>query len=117
MILLSFFFNLILLFYLFASNLLNLFVCQVVIGFMTLIGSFLNMCTVRLIGKRKLLITCTFISVTCQCIIGLHAMGTIKLISISSVLPFILLCIVSFVSGYGITPIPWIMLGEIFPMK
>lgn len=89
----------------------------VVIGFMTLIGSFFNMCTVRLIGKRKLLITCTLISVTCQCIIGLHAMGAIKLISISSVLPFILLCTISFVSGYGITPIPWIMLGEIFPMK
>lgn len=75
------------------------------------------MFTVKYIGKRRLLITSILISTGCQFVLGLFAMGYLKSVVKSAWLPFILFCTVSFIAGYGITPIPWILLGEIFPMK
>lgn len=96
----------------------NFIIClQVYSGAGTLLGAFLNMFTVKYIGKRQLLIFSILISTACQFTLGVFGLGHLKSITNNAWLPFGLFCCISFISGYGITPIPWILLGEIFPMK
>ncbi|XP_065212664.1 facilitated trehalose transporter Tret1-like isoform X2 [Planococcus citri] len=90
----------------------------VYIGINTISGAFLNMLIVRMFGKRRLLISSMIISTILQFLIGIYAQyGKQYPCFQNAWIPFVLFCAVSFIAGFGITAIPWILLGELFPMR
>ncbi|XP_050534687.1 facilitated trehalose transporter Tret1-like [Daktulosphaira vitifoliae] len=84
---------------------------------LTLIGTLLNVFTVAKFGKRSI----TLMSMT-LCALSMLGIGfymiTVKYFSFeNSWIPMILLNTLFFFSGYGVFPMPWMLVSEIYPTK
>ncbi|XP_075210274.1 uncharacterized protein LOC142317603 [Lycorma delicatula] len=77
------------------------------------IGSLIGMIFMKLLGKRKV----NFISLL-TCIICCYMLAvSIKLGDVIPWIPFGLFCTLFFAAGFGVLPLPWILLSEVFPLE
>ncbi|XP_075215600.1 facilitated trehalose transporter Tret1-like [Lycorma delicatula] len=85
----------------------------VVSGGLQIIGSLTGMIFMKLLGKRKV----NFISLL-TCVICCYMLAvSIKLGDVIPWIPFGLFCLLFFAAGFGVIPLPWVLLSEVFPLE
>nr|XP_018916839.1 PREDICTED: facilitated trehalose transporter Tret1-like [Bemisia tabaci] len=92
----------------------------VMIGLMNFVGSAMPLFIFRFTGKRQLILCNQFI-----CVVGVFALGlycsflndTLDTNSDWRWLPIVLFAIVFFSASTGIMNIPWMLMGEVFPIQ
>ncbi|XP_075215646.1 trehalose transporter 1-like protein [Lycorma delicatula] len=77
-----------------------------------IIGYFIGMICLRLFGKRVVNFLSLFICVVCC-----YAIGISLMMGISLMVPFSFFNILFFAAGFGIIPLPWTLISEVFPLK
>ncbi|XP_060829670.1 facilitated trehalose transporter Tret1-like [Bombus pascuorum] len=99
---------------------LDKYTAAVFLGLAELVGTFLSVCAIHFTGKRLL----TFLSVggtgTCFCLVAVYGYLTqTDMISTESIswIPMTLLIGAAFLSHAGIRLLPWVLAGEVFPVK
>lgn len=85
--------------------------------FLAIIGGVLTVFTVGVLGKRFLTLSTLLTCSVCYILIGLIGVFWTDSEPITSWMLLILFLITTFASSFGIVPIMWILLTEIFPMK
>jgi len=86
-------------------------------SFLSIIGGILTVVFVNSLGKRFLTLFTLSICSICYILIGLIGIYWTSSKPITSWLVLILYLTTTFMSSFGIMPIGWILLTEIFPMK
>ncbi|VVC30791.1 Hypothetical protein CINCED_3A017390 [Cinara cedri] len=85
--------------------------------FLAILGGTTTVLSVNKLGKRFLTLFTLSICSTCYVLIGLIGIYWTDSKPITSWIVLILFLITTFMSSYGIMPIGWVLLTEIFPMK
>lgn len=85
----------------------------VLTGLLSITGSFVSTFTVNKFGKRGMSLWSTAINtvftlVLSVCAMNLHWPGWI---------PLTIFCICFWVSGYGMLPLPWMLISEVYPLQ
>lgn len=91
----------------------------VVIGCGQVVGTFVSISLIDRIGRKKLLLFSTLGAAVCLFITGTYTYYIRQGYDLSNynILPVVTLSTFLFVSAIGITPIPYILVAEIFPQK
>lgn len=91
----------------------------VILGCGQVIGTIVSMSLIDRIGRKILLLFSTLGAAVCLFITGMYTYYTKQGYDLSNynMLPVVTLPAYLFVSAIGITPIPYILISEIFPQK
>uniref|UniRef100_A0A2S2PE19 Facilitated trehalose transporter Tret1-1 n=1 Tax=Schizaphis graminum TaxID=13262 RepID=A0A2S2PE19_SCHGA len=84
---------------------------------LTLVGTLLNVLTVARLGKRPITLVSMALCAFSMLGIGIYMVSTTYFSFSSTWIPMILLNALFFFSGYGVFPIPWMLVSEIYPTK
>ncbi|XP_026812036.1 facilitated trehalose transporter Tret1-like [Rhopalosiphum maidis] len=84
---------------------------------LTLVGTLLNVLTVAKLGKRPITLVSMALCAFSMLGIGIYMVSTTYFSFSSTWIPMILLNALFFFSGYGVFPIPWMLVSEIYPTK
>lgn len=91
---------------------------QVYTSILTLIGTLMNVFTVAKFGKRPITLVSMALCAFSMLGIGMHMVAVNYFsFSLGTWIPMILLNALFFFSGYGVFPIPWMLVSEIYPTK
>jgi len=77
----------------------------------------MNVMTVAKFGKRPITLTSMALCALSMLGIGMHLVAVTYFSFSSTWIPMILLNTLFFFSGYGVFPIPWMLVSEIYPTK
>lgn len=80
------------------------------------VSTALCMATVRFTGKRPMALVSFFACAIATITIGVYTFVT-ETSTQASWLPFIMFMVLQFFTGYGVIPVPWMLVGEVFPMR
>lgn len=99
----------------------------VIFGLVGLVANILAMIAVKYVGKRNLFLFSIIGTATSTIALGIFAYTNFPYnwssfdnhanIDGQNALPMILFCIISFSASIGLTPVPWMILSEVFPFK
>lgn len=92
-------------------------VLQVYTSILTMIGTLVNMFTVGKFGKRPITLVSMALCAFSMLGIGMHMVIATYFSFSNTWIPMILLNTLFFFSGYGVFPIPWMLVSEIYPTK
>lgn len=95
----------------------SLFFYQAFSNGLAIVAGVLTVFSVRILGKRFLTLATAFICSLCYILIGLIGVYWTDPTQLLSWFMLILYLTATFSSSFGIMPIGWILLAEIFPMK
>lgn len=74
------------------------------------------MVTVRWTGKRPMALVSLMACAIATISIGFYTLSTEASTS-SGWLPFLMFVVLQFFTGYGVAPVPWMLVSEVFPMR
>ncbi|XP_075215690.1 facilitated trehalose transporter Tret1-like isoform X2 [Lycorma delicatula] len=92
---------------------LNPYWVLVMTGVLSMAGCFSGMLCIRLFGKKQVYFTSILMCVVCCYIIGICLM----IGNISPWVPFTCFSIIFFAAGFGVLPLPWSLISEVFPLE
>ncbi|XP_050428914.1 facilitated trehalose transporter Tret1-like isoform X2 [Adelges cooleyi] len=84
---------------------------------LTLVGTLLNVLTVAKFGKRPITLVSMTLCASSMLGIGFYLVGVNHFSLVCPWIPMLLLNTLFFFSGYGVFPIPWMLVSEIYPTK
>ncbi|XP_025416372.1 facilitated trehalose transporter Tret1-like isoform X2 [Sipha flava] len=84
---------------------------------LTLMGTLMNVLTVSKFGKRPITLVSMALSAFSMLGIGMHMVSVTYFSFSCTWVPMVLLNTLFFFSGYGVFPIPWMLVSEIYPTK
>lgn len=84
----------------------------VMTGVLSITGSFVSSFTVNKFGKRGMCLWSTAINTLFTLILSICAMN----LHWPGWFPLTILCICFWVSGYGMSPLPWMLISEVYPV-
>lgn len=84
---------------------------------LTLVGTLLNVFTVAKFGKRPITLISMTLCALSMLSVGMYMVAVTYFSFSCPWIPMILLNALFFFSGYGVFPIPWMLVSEIYPTK
>lgn len=89
---------------------------QVFFSVVQFVATILCMVSVRWTGKRPMALVSLL-----ACAIATTTLGVYTFVadtsSEASWLPFLMFLVLQFFTGYGVAPVPWMLVSEVFPMR